>query len=255
MAKSKSFFSSIGLLGFIVGAFALTCIVSMILYSNSFRSGTEFSPDTFQTREFNYQKFPFSNWVISGVEYERYKGGCGPKLITDNWIKARPEKHWDLVNDSSVNPNKSADCDARYLVDYLQQYQYSDVGNTNQTNRWLRYCDDHPKCAAVFWPIIADMARQGMYLAIPAVMEFGDKTVDEDNVEEYEAALKKEAAAAYLKFGSIDEANLDLPRALSRYKQAVEITGHPDAVAARDRLVFAGVKENVSDDNDEDASP
>jgi len=99
------------------------------------------------------------------------------------------------------------------------------------------------------------MARQGMYLAIPAVMEFGDKTVDEDNVEEYEAALKKEAAAAYLKFGSIDEANQDLPRALSRYKQAVEITGHPDAVAARDRLVTAGVNENVSDDNDEDASP
>lgn len=229
----------------------------LFLYGISKYSGTEFCPDTFSMRTFSYRKMPFTGWVISGIQYNDNKNFVGETLVADKWIMATPEKQWDLVSESAslFSAGVSDQCDARFLINDLSQYEY-DQATSSSKSRWLGWSDKHDACAGVFWPRIAKLARLKMYLAIPELMEFArhnavqdddpkaDKQAIKQEVAEFSTELDRQSAAALVRFAEVDEANGNKSRALARYRAAAKIDNHPAAITARDRLVGEGVSES-----------
>lgn len=244
----------------VVGAIFALLAGLLTLYAVSSRSGTEFCPETFAMRSFNYNKMPLTGWVMSGIQYSDHSSFVGRTLVADKWIVEIPEKRWDLVTESKpFSPAiVSDDCDARFLVNVLSEYEF-DKATTSSNNRWLTWSNKHDACAQVLWPLIAKLARMDMYLAIPELMEFArhqavqdddpnaDKEVIKTEVAKFTAELNRRTAESLFRFAQADEANGKKTRALRRYTLAAKIDNHPQAIASRDRLASEGVSDTNTD--------
>lgn len=194
----------------------------LVLIAFGMVAGDEFSPDDFSRRHFDYIRIPGLNWVVRGIEYHDITTDFEKNLGIDGWISTTSPKTWHLYREAQVL--QPAECDARFLVEMLQkksdsnEYQYF----------WEQWTQEHPKLAKVFWPVIARMARDELYLAIPEIMQLAmqvDRRTEGGEVpsaEDFEVELKQKLAAAYKKFGELDQANGRTERSQARLKSAAE---------------------------------
>ena len=202
--------------------------IALLLYVNLGCNyhGTEFSPDDFTVRYFSYSYEPITDWVIRGRSFEDdYYSIMLPDLVGDAYIKPifKKDKTWHLLEDNGTYSQEfPSDSDARLLVDFLI------LDDENDENLWTVWNTDHPKLAKIFWPAIAQMARDEIYLTVGDVLTFA---IDSDHSDPklFEADLRKEVAKAYLKLGKIDFDNSDLESAEYRVKKSIKYHSDPDA--------------------------
>jgi len=161
---------------FSVIAFAVFAFCSFLyLVFGCHYSGEEFSPDDFSFRSFSYRYEPITGTVISGRTFTEDTRQWLPNLVQDKFIKPvnNKEKNWHLIYDNgNYFWDHSADSDARFLVDYLG------LQNESGENTWTAWNSAHPKLAKVLWPIIAEMARDDMYLVLSDVFTFVLRSID-----------------------------------------------------------------------------
>jgi len=228
MAKKKSN-GPLFVIVTVIGTVLLAMISYFILSALGERSGVEFSPDDFTMRRFDYCRFPVINWTKRGIEYRDVPTESFQVLIDDDWIRAsgRTPKRWDLVSASGSTYKISPDCDARFLTEYLT------FTNGDGENYIMKWTEDHPTPAKVFWPLIAEMARGSVYLPIPELMEFVlDYEVDND--AEFIADLEQKVADAWYESAKSDQLNGRHERAIERFDTAIKIGGkHPRSEQAK----------------------
>jgi len=218
MGKHLAIFSAIV---FAVFAF-VSCLYSVF---GCHYSGEEFSPDDFSFRSFSYRYEPITGTVFSGRSYSPNPRNWLPNLVKSQLIKpvCNKEKKWDLVHDNGYYySGSSVDSDARFLVDYLS------LQNESGENTWTTWNAEHPDLAKVLWPLIAQMARDDMYLVLSDVFTFVLKS-NASKPEKFQADLHQEVAKAYLKLGKFDFENNDLESAKDRISKSIEYDSTQEA--------------------------
>ena len=204
---------------FSVIAFAVFAFCSFLyLVFGCHYSGEEFSPDDFSFRSFSYRYEPITGTVISGRTFTKGTRPWLPKLVKDKFIKPvnNKEKTWHLIYDNgNYFRGHSADSDARFLVEYL------DLQDESGENTWTAWNSEHPDLAKVLWPLIAEMARDDMYLVLSDVFTFVLRT-DASKPEKFQTDLQQEVAKAYLKLGKFDFENNNLESAKDKISKSIE---------------------------------
>ena len=208
-------------------------ITLMILAAIGEKSGVEFSPDDFTMRSFDYCRLPYINWTHRGIEYKNLPNSSAQILIDDGWVgvNVRTPKRWHLVSESEGQSTfrMSADCDARFLTNYF------DFTDSNGDNLIMKWTNDHQKPAKAFWPLIAEMARDRLYLPIPDLMEFVlDYQINDTLTEKFVAELEQKVGDAWFEAARSDQLKGNHQRALTRFDNAIRISGtHPQAEQAK----------------------
>jgi hypothetical protein len=194
-------------------------IFSIVVFYRSSYSGVEFSPDDFSAREFSYFKEPTTGFVLRGRVFSDYSIG-GLDLVADGLIKPKisSPQTWHLIRDNGDTPRHSRDSDARLLVDYLK------LSSDRGENVWETWNVDHPNLAKEFWPVVAEMARDEMYLVVCDVMEFGLDTTITD-IEKFKLERDLVVGNAYLKMAVVELELENYPRALMLAEKSIRF--HP----------------------------
>lgn len=210
----------------LVGLVLLTPVFLLVMFGLGQTSGEEFSPDDFSRRSFSYNRVPYFKWTLIGKHYVDITPALEQTLVDDGFITAEKNNPqvWHLCRDSgtSFDEDKSPDCDASLLVAYL------DLLNPDGDSLWDSWNEKYPASAKVFWPIVAELARNQMYLAMPDLMRIA-LSIDNDEPILFAEQLDLTAAAAYLDLAEIDQINGEFERAVKRLSRAIEI--HPTSEA------------------------
>lgn len=218
----------------LIGTIVSLGIGFLILSAYGERSGVEFSPDDFSMRKFDYCNLPLINWTRRGIKYSDAPNGNAATLIADDWIRVtgRTPKRWHLVSETGgqlfPSGRMPSDCDARFLTEYF------DTNNNSGENWIMNWTNDNPKSAKRYWPLIAEMARDELYLPIPGLMEFVLDYPNSDKDENFEAALLKRVSEAWYQAGITDQRNGSHQRAVKRFEMAIsKDESHPEALQAK----------------------
>lgn len=210
----------------VVATVVLVPVSYMILSAMGERAGVEFSPDDFTMRSFNYCRLPLVGWTKRGIEYRNFPNDSAETLIADDWVRAsgRTPKRWHLVSESgsttaSSGRKTSVECDARFLTKYF------DFVSSEGENYIMKWTDDHPKAGKVFWPLIAELARDDLYLPVPDIMEFALEYPKMDDPDQFNAELKQLVADAWFEAAKSDQLNNRHQSATRRFDVAIRIGG------------------------------
>lgn len=144
----------------------VTGMLGGVILTAGVTHGVEFQPDVFHRRTYYYYRLPLFGFQLTPIYRDDRTGKLETKLSTDKLIPApaRPPKNdeWDLVFEQS-GANSRIQGDAGILATYLDMYADGELV-------WLKWTNDHPKLAAVFWPAVAEVARHELYIWIPDLM-------------------------------------------------------------------------------------
>ncbi len=184
--------------------------------------GVEFSPDDFSKRRFQFVRLPGLNWVVRGISYRDETSDFERSLGQKGLITTTSPKNWHLCFEGIpelTDATQPAECDARFLVDYLNLPH----GESSFKFYWEFWNDSHPELAKIYWPMIAQLARDEMYLAVPEIMEWAIRVSSLDPVPEethFEQELKERLAKAYQTYATIDQSMGRSERAKVRFDRA-----------------------------------
>jgi hypothetical protein len=204
----------------IVGAMGMAVTVTIVflaLLSSSFVEGEEFSPDDFSRRQFDYVQLPWLKWVLKGIEYRDVSSDIEKSLVSEGWISTTPAKNWHLCRE--FYGSQPAECDARFLVDLLNLKSQK----PEFVYYWQEWNENHPDLAKIFWPMIADVARDEMYLIVPELMQLAmevDTNSGSPRVDVFERQLHEFLTRAYQRFAEADQASDRVERAEYRLQRA-----------------------------------
>lgn len=196
-------------------AVALAGVLSLgalAIYSPSTRyTGTEFSPYSFQTREFQYQLNLFSS-LGRGVTTVDVGIPCSSPEITKHLTNSTQNPialaRWDLVQTDTGAGSRSYQGEAAVLVNSLKIYDFS----TNML-AWERWSADNPSLAAILWPAIQQIAIHHAYFVIPELLSEIERTKPDES-EILEIIAKSSVSGALLQSEKLV--------ALEEWEQALE---------------------------------
>ena len=164
-------------------------------------SGEEFSPDTFERRHFYYYEIPVVHVQCWPISRDVRKYSLNDFLSTEKLLpppKKLSEQAWHLalLMRGAVIVREG---DAQILCAYLDTNEFG--GHTI----WESWSKKHPELAKIFWPALAQLAHDGLYVVVPDVMELAksatEATTFQKSLDETLAARFAELAAARMKIG------------------------------------------------------
>lgn len=237
MAKSNSIVLSI------VSAVLICIPVGVYLYVGGWVSGEEFSPDDFSHRYFSYNKMPFFGISVRGIQHNDSTPVFEQTLLNDGLIvdPNRAVKRWHLVSDTWSDSN-SPDFDARLLCQFLRLH------NNNNESIWSKWNEDHPDFAKEFWPIIASLARENLYLDVSELLHKADG-LEQSDVEVFrQYALDFSISALNEKGAKLSQDGQD-KEAIEVYSVSIDIEPRKETLLARsDCYSTIGDSENSKQD-------
>ncbi|MCY2973460.1 MAG: hypothetical protein NTW52_02205 [Planctomycetota bacterium] len=175
--KSIFFWIAVALAG-VLPLWALT------VYSTSTQyTGTEFSPYSFQTREFQYQLNLFPS-LGRGVTTVDTGIPCSSPEITKHLTNATQTPialaRWDLVRTDTGAGSRPFQGEAAILVNTLKIQDSS-----TRILAWELWSTDNPSLAAILWPAIQQIAIHHAYFVIPELLSEIERTKpDESEISE-----------------------------------------------------------------------
>lgn len=176
LPKRKSWLGRVGCVTALVLVIAVP-VGLLFLSGYSLVTGEEFSPQTFESRRFVYYRLPWFGVPFSKRTVLDSTSVPQQLLLSDGLVNdPGGEPRWDLVSDN-WQPEHSADFDAAILVNYIR------MEGAEGESFWPAWNDTNPGHAGVFWPLVAELARENLCLALPALfrlaMEIEDGKPDE----------------------------------------------------------------------------
>ncbi|MEL7498731.1 MAG: hypothetical protein AAFN77_14075 [Planctomycetota bacterium] len=214
----------------VIGTVATLLFGIPTLFTSGYHAGREFSPDDFTVRSYEYQTIPLFNVTWSGIEYKPVVDPVCRQLLNSGLItptgKTGDQQTWHLLWDGRFTemPDQMRlprDCDARLLIEYLAK-------TGDQGNIWTAWNLEYPKAAKVFWPVIAELARDEMYLKVPDVMEFA-LNLEKDDPDQFKQELNELVAEVYLELGELDLQMNQKTRAIDRLKKSIALSESDEA--------------------------
>ncbi len=191
-------------------------IVFAIIRGQGHVYGTEFSPTHFTTREYSFIEIPLLGIQITPIKRVDTTSDIATYIRTKNLIPKLPGKQ-KIWHPSTITRGFSAqvDRDAQLLID---QFEIQDQSSTY----WQTWSIDHPKKAALLWPIVAKLAQRELYVLLPGIFEIAqsDSSIEEFSaqtdqylVEEYASVIEDMRAAKKTDLADqlLNEARADYP--------------------------------------------
>lgn len=159
----------------LTGLALLFCGVILTLLFGIVR-GEEFSPDNFRRRSFYYFQIPLLGVQVSPVV----------RVDSDESLSEYLQQH-ELISSVAT----SARWDVVYRADgYGQRHEgfaynlcaYLQMTDEKGRDRWLVWTQDHGPLAKVLWPMVARMAAEKLYFAVPEMMELAKSASDPERL-------------------------------------------------------------------------
>lgn len=200
----------------IASAVILVFVLLVVIQTQGNISGTEFSPTHFQQRDFGFYEIPLIHLQISPIRRTSSTPSTAKFLRQKSLVtapKGQPTD-WHLVK-ISRGIGGTTYADANLLIDQL-------LLNPDGDLYWKVWTTDHPKLAAVLWPVIQKLAERELYILMPRLFEIAqtDQNPDQlqaaiDNylVEQYQELIQDMVAADRVELAKqlLAEAKADYP--------------------------------------------
>ena len=166
---------------------AFSLIVFFIVRTQGHVTGKEFSPTHFQARSFSFYEIPILQIQITPIRRKGQSIGAANYLRQKSLInpgKGLPE-YWHLIQISRGLSGQTLR-DAELLTHQLEMSD--DSGSV-----WKQWSVDHPKRAAVLWPVTQKLAERELYFLIPSVLEIAKRDLSPSDLDsEINAYLRAE---------------------------------------------------------------
>ena len=158
----------------LIGLASLLGLVILIFGSVS---GTEFSPESLETRSFSYYEIPGIRWQVSPIVRKVTVGGVEQLLQRQQLVTLLPASQWDLVSAQRmtdwIDPRG-----ASILNSYLR------ARTDDNRDYWADWTVKHSELAKVVWPEVIRLARRRLYIFIPDLMQLARRAADGHRSEE-----------------------------------------------------------------------
>jgi hypothetical protein len=170
----------------------LIAVLFILISTQGYVSGEEFSPTHFQLRNFSFYEIPLIHIQITPIK----RSGSTPSTATYVRQSALITPHkgvpttWHLVSISRGVSTTPAD--ANLLLDQLKLAKGDD-------GYWRKWSIDHPARASVFWPVIQKLAERELYIMVPQLFELAQndqrpqelrQRMDEILIEQYVGLIR-----------------------------------------------------------------
>ena len=205
-----------------VAAVVLSLLVLFVIRTQGYVKGTEFAPTHFQTREFSFYEIPFLHLQITPIWR---KGTSYPSITYVRQSSLIPiakgaptDDQWHLVQ-ISRGLSGTTPADAELLISRFQFY--------GSSGYWKQWSIDHPKKAAILWPVVQRLAKRELYVLTPLVFEIAQ---EENDVAKFALQIDRLLQREYLSIvRDMREAGRDklaealLDEAVSEYPDSTDL--------------------------------
>lgn len=202
----------------LLATLGLSLVVLLATFLFGQHGGEEFCPDTFTRRSFYYFQIPLLGFQVTPILRDDTTNSLENYLRAHKFITPTPpgNPRWDLVTARSASTGLVRG-DAEILCSYL------DTTNELDNLHWQRWTDLHPEAARILWPLVAQLARQQLYLFAPELFEWAERESDPKVLAQ---ELQRSLARQYLRLAEIQEQ-------LGHQDTALELRRHapPDATS------------------------
>jgi hypothetical protein len=184
------------------------------------RGGEEFSPTTFSRRSFYYYEIPLLGIQVIPIVRDDKTNDLETLLQTKNYVASQPPAapRWDLVM-ASHSGMPVFHGDASILCNYL------DATDEDGSRFWKTWTEKQSNLAAVFWPVVARVAHQQLYLFVPQLFEL---TSAESDPKRLAGSLARSLAQQYRRLA-------EMHQDLGDHKTALELLNEALRHAPQDR--------------------
>jgi len=151
--------SVLGLLAAVFGVYLLTVTLGAV-------HGVEFCPQTFERRSYSFYELPVIGIQVTGVRREDLPTAAETFLATAKLLPtpAGKQRDWHIVV-GSRGLRLARKGDANILLQYLEARE------ANQEHRWVKWSEDHPELAKIFWPAVQRLAIEELYVFVPDLFD------------------------------------------------------------------------------------
>lgn len=206
----------------LLAVLAIPGIVLVVLLSTALfgqRAGEEFCPDTFSRRTFFYFQIPLVGIQVTPIFRDDTTNSLENYLIANNYINkaATPTPRWDLVRAIGAGP-AAVRGDAEVLCNYL------DATDADGRLFWHSWTDKHGESAKRLWPLVAELARQQLYILVPELFELANA---ESDPKKLGLVLRRSLARQYLRLAQIQQQ-------LGHHETALDLLDHARVHAPSD---------------------
>ncbi|WP_204469927.1 hypothetical protein, partial [Bifidobacterium pullorum] len=121
-------------------------IGSFYFLSGANINGEEFCPQLFQKRDFSYQRIPGTKIRISKTSLSPSVSPCSKNILTHLTASNQTDWHVSTVQSGVISNTLGP----KILISYLQST------NADGSSVWDKWSFDHPRYAAILWPIVQE---------------------------------------------------------------------------------------------------
>lgn len=183
----------------LLALFALLIAIGVFSFSSRI-SGTEFSPNSFQTRSFSYSRIPGTRTRLAPTNITPNTAVTSIDVLKHLPTLTRPQE-WHVTKVSGA-PDETQGADV--LVNALKQR------NADGNDMWGSWSVLHPSEAAIFWPLVQQVAFQRLYECIPELLQLAELADDPIWLERESLEVIFRAAQARIRRSSEESQTVDL---------------------------------------------
>lgn len=151
------------------GALVLIGLLALWIVSFGIVAGEEFSPDLFARRSYYYVVVPIARIPLTDIYRTDEQSMLESHLLTQKLIQPVQRRPTRWQGTHVMQGGQVWQGEADMLVRYLRD----DGSSMDRRLDWTR---NYPKLAAIFWPAVAQAARDELYLLMPDLMELAIHT-------------------------------------------------------------------------------
>jgi len=177
-------------------ALGLGLLLALIVAMFGTVIGEEFSPDKLARRTFYYREIPLLRIQVTPTRRENIPWEIATYLKNNNFVPASTEEEprWDQVWARRTGSAHFSG-DAAILCSYLEIRQDNEW-------RWIAWSKAHPKLAAALWPAVVEVARDGLYVFVPDLI---DLTSNADDPDQFRQDLAETLSRKYERLADVHE--------------------------------------------------
>ena len=173
--------------------------------------GVELNPHSFARRSYSLYEIPLIRIQVRGIRREDLNGDVAEFLAGKGYIVAAKNAPdvWHIISGSrGAKAPRVGDADilSRYL----------DAADADEKRVWIEWSGKHPELAKVFWPAVATLAQEELYIHIPPLFDHAQRAED---AQEFQKQVNAEVAARLLELAgemSAAEEHKDALRVLDK---------------------------------------
>jgi hypothetical protein len=191
--KGRAAFWLLGILA--TFGLAVVVLIATLLFGQ--HGGEEFCPDRFTRRSFFYFQIPLVGIQVTPIFRDDTTNSLENYLVAGKFVSrtSTDNPRWDLVTALSAG-SQVVRGDAEILCSYL------DTTGDNGGLYWQHWSDTNPVAAKILWPLVAQLARQQLYLFVPELFELASA---ESDPKALARKLDGSLARQYLRLATIQQ--------------------------------------------------